>query len=167
MNDKRSSWVAAISSSPVTWRITKFPISAAGGLFPIKRGDYYQTIFRSSEMYLTAAECYAKLNMEDSARFFIDAIRKRANPTIKDITASGASLIDSIYKERRKELCFDGGLRMYDLLRWKRPVNRMDALNPNVKNLPYPSNKAIAPIPKNGCGPVRITTKSWVLNLAT
>ncbi|WP_315816497.1 RagB/SusD family nutrient uptake outer membrane protein [Paraflavitalea speifideaquila] len=70
--------------------------------------DYYPPIIRSSEMYLTAAEASAKINDDNTAKFYLNAIRKRADPTIADITATGNALIDSIYKERRKELCFEG-----------------------------------------------------------
>lgn len=115
LNDKRSAWV---NSSSQGWAIMKFPKSATGQ-FPIADGDHYQTVLRSSEMALTAAEAYANLNIEDSAQYYINAIRKRANPTLIDITATGAALIDTIYKERRKEMSFDG-LRMFDLLRWKK-----------------------------------------------
>jgi hypothetical protein len=55
-------------------------------------------------------------------------------------------LLDLIYKERRKELAFES-LRMYDLQRWKKGVNRIDVMAGSPANLPYPSNKAIAPIP--------------------
>lgn len=143
-NDKRKIWVTQI---PMGWRVTKFPRSAAGGLSTLPDSDYFQTIFRSTEMALTAAESYSKLNMYDSARYFIDLIRLRANPTLSNISATGAALLDSIYIERRKELCFDG-LRMFDLQRWKKDVYRMDALTPQVQHLPYPNNKAIAPIPQ-------------------
>lgn len=144
INDKRKNWV---TQSGIIWIISKFPKSVTGQ-FPLGAdGDYYQTLFRTSEMCLTAAEAYAKLNMEDSARYFIDRIRLRANPSLSNITASGPALLDSIYKERRKEMCFDG-LRMWDLLRWKKPVNRIDINNPNAKDLPYPNNKAIAAIPR-------------------
>lgn len=147
VNDKRRNWVTTTTSG---WRITKFPIGAAGGLYASNtNGDHYQTIIRSTEMCLTAAEAYAKLGggYEDSARLLIDAIRFRANTKVTKITATGTALLDSIYKERRKEMCFDG-LRMFDLLRWKKGVNRQDALSPAAQTLPYPSDKAIAPIPK-------------------
>jgi hypothetical protein len=142
-NDKRKNWVKKVS---LDWYINKFPTGITKK-FPIADGDYYQTLFRSSEMCLNAAETYAKLNMEDSARYYIDAIRKRANPTLSSINAQGTALLDSIYKERRKEMAFDG-FRMFDLQRWKIGVNRLDASSPNVQNLPYPSDKAIAALPK-------------------
>lgn len=139
--DARKIWVTASSGN---WRIAKYPQGVIPG-FSVPSASYYQTLIRSSEMYLIAAECYANLN-NDSARYYLDAIRQRANPAALPSTATGADLLDSIYVERRKELAFEG-LRMFDLLRWKKGVNRTDAWNSGLKILPYPSSKAIAPIP--------------------
>lgn len=143
LNDKRSMWV---NKTPDGWIITKFP-EAATGLFPLPNGDHYQTLFRSSEMSLIASEAYFNLHQEDSARFFLDAIRRRANPMLTAISASGDALKDSIFIERRKELAFEG-LRMFDLLRWKRGVKRLDSDDVTARELTYPNDKAIAPLPK-------------------
>lgn len=141
--DKRANWV---KDTLGTWQIRKFPKKVTS-TFPLADGDYYQSVIRSSEICLTAAEAYAKLNMEDSARHYTDAIRQRANPSLANLTATGPALLDTIYKERRKEMCFDG-LRMWDLKRWKMGVQRMDSNNPNALSLPYPSNKSVAAIPR-------------------
>lgn len=141
-SDKRNAWVR---DSAQDYLITKFPVGVAGRN-SVPESDYYQTLFRSTEMALTAAECYAKLSMEDSARYFINQIRNRADiPAITPVV-TGAALMDSVRIERQKEMAFDG-IRMYDLLRWKQGVNRLDATSPDIEKLPYPSNKAIAPIP--------------------
>lgn len=141
--DVRNNWIKSGGFGGDT--IVKYPSDVVAG-FPISTMSYYQTIFRSSEMYLVAAESYAKIDEEDSARYYLDAIRRRADPTVSATTAKGANLLDSIYKERRKELAFEG-FRMFDLLRLRKEVNRRDAPNPSAQRLPYPSNKAISPIP--------------------
>lgn len=141
--DVRNTWAANTSGQ---WRIKKFPSAVAGGLGYDPLTDYYVPVLRSSEMFLTAAEASAKTNDEVNARLYLNAVRKRANQTVADVTATGASLMDSIYKERRKELCFEG-LRMWDLQRWKKTVIRPDVIPGYQTTLPYPSNKAIAPIP--------------------
>ncbi len=143
-SDKRNAW---ITNTGGKWYISKFPSGVVPGVTPAA-GSYYQTILRSSEMYLTAAESYAKLSIEDSARIYLDAIRLRAVPDAVPSTATGTALLDSIYKERRKELAFEG-IRMFDLLRWGKGVDRTDAWVPTARNLPFPSQKAIAPIPQN------------------
>lgn len=140
--DSRKAWVTKVGTN---WTITKFPTGVVADVTPAAQ-SYYMSVVRSSEMYLTAAEAYANLNMSDSAWFFLDAIRKRADATAPSSTATGPALLDSIYKERRKELAFEG-LRMFDLMRWKKPVNRLDFISPDLQTLPYPSNKAISPIP--------------------
>lgn len=141
--DVRRKWVKKNGGN---WQITKYPVNVIPG-FSVPTASYYQTVLRSSEMYLTAAEAYARLGAgsEDSARFYLDAIRKRADPTALPSSATGAALLDSICKERRKELSFEG-FRMFDLLRWKKEVIRRNGSSVE-QTLPYPSNKAIAPIP--------------------
>lgn len=142
-SDKRSKWVSMDTVSK-RWIVAKFPQGVTGDTYgPI--GDYYLTLFKSSEMYLNVAESYFDLNKEDSARFYVNHIRQRAG--ISETSVTGSNLRDSIYQERRKELAFDG-MRMFDLLRWKKGVYRKDALSANVKELSYPNDKAIAPIPK-------------------
>src|SRR5262249_42187152 len=111
-------------------------------------GAYYLTAIRSSEMYLTASESYAQLNNEDSARYYLNQIRTRAAIPAITNAVTGAALLDSIYLERRRELAFEG-LRMFDLQRWKKGINRVDGWNASALTLPYPSDKAIAPIPAN------------------
>ncbi|PWV51932.1 RagB/SusD family nutrient uptake outer membrane protein [Chitinophaga sp. S165] len=139
--DKRKAW---ISGDFDQWTITKFPEGVTPGLdFPEQ--SYLQPVIRSSEMYLTAAEAYHQLNNQDSAVYYLDAIRFRANPNTSATTATGNDLKVLIYKERRKELAFEG-LRIFDLLRWKQSIIRKDALPGSPKELPYPSSHAIAPI---------------------
>ncbi|OQP67607.1 hypothetical protein A4R26_12405 [Niastella populi] len=143
--DVRKIWIGAGSGGG--FKITKYPTNVVPG-FAAPATSYYQTLLRSSEICLNASEAYAKLGgiYEDSARFYLDAIRKRAVPSTSSSTATGPALLDSIYTERRKELAFEGQ-RLYDLLRWKRPITRLDESDPGSKTLPYPSKKAIAPIP--------------------
>ncbi|WP_188316214.1 RagB/SusD family nutrient uptake outer membrane protein [Chitinophaga agrisoli] len=138
--DLRNEWV---KKSGDNWIITKFPKGVVAG-FSDPSKSHYQTLLRSSEMCLTAAECYCSLNKEDSARYYLNLIRERVGVPI--VNATGVALTDSIAKERRKELCFEG-IRMYDLLRAGKSIYRKDATNPLAVTLPYPSNKAIAPLP--------------------
>lgn len=140
-SDLRNSWIG--SGTPDT--ITKYPGDVVPG-FSYAFTSYYPTILRSSEMYLTAAEAYVKLGDDVKARSYINEIRTRANIAILDESITGTALFDSICIERRKELAFEG-LRMFDLLRWKKSVVRQDALDVSAQILLYPSDKAIAPIP--------------------
>lgn len=142
--DLRNSW---IKDTAGILQVRKFPVNAVPGIIN-PRIAYYQTLIRVSEMFLTAAETYAQLGNEDSARYYLDCVRKRADNTVLASVAKGRSLLDSIYKERRKELCFEN-IRMFDLLRLKSNVKRGDVGGAAPSTLPFPSNNAIAPIPLN------------------
>lgn len=141
-NDIRKAWV---SFEDGYWSIKKFPSDLIPDVSPAD-ASYYHPVLRSSEMFLIAAEAFMQQNKEDSARFYLNAIRKRAHIDTLNADINGTALLDSIYMERRKELSFEG-LRMYDLLRWKKGVYRKDAASPSAQSLPYPSNYAIAPLP--------------------
>lgn len=142
-DDRRAAWVTASESG---WLVTKFPEGAVG-TFPLPYGDYYEVLLRSTEMCLTAAEACAELGQEEEARRYLDIIRQRAIPGTAPATESGEQLRDAIRLERRKELAFDG-LRMFDLQRWQLSVYREDATSEEVRYLPYPSDRAISPIPQ-------------------
>lgn len=146
-NDIRSSWITVSGMNDI---VTKFP-RGVGNEAPAPRfaeNNYYPCLIRSSELTLTAAEAAARLNQEDIARKHLNDIRKRADHSIEPVLATGQALLDSIYKERRKELCFEGW-RLYDLQRWKMGIHRKDVSPeyPSFKDLNYPNDKAIAPIP--------------------
>src|SRR5690606_25289353 len=76
-NDVRNYWIGGEENA---WQIKKFPSNVVPG-FNNPAGSFYQTIIRSSELYLNAAESYAKLDIPDSARYFLDAVRLRADST--------------------------------------------------------------------------------------
>lgn len=139
--DKRRVWVTLSGSD---YNITKYPNSIVAG-YTYPEGAYFQPVVRSSEMVLTAAEAYAKVNNEDSARYYLNIIRTRAGIPALTNTITGTALVDSVYKERRRELCFEG-LRMFDLLRTGKGVSRADAPNPAAINLLYLGFKTVAPI---------------------
>jgi hypothetical protein len=148
-NDIRKNWLKdSVVSGNKLPLVRKFPSAVAAEVISVTNPDlsYYSSILRSSEMALVMAESSAKTGDENTARTYLNAIRKRANPAIADVNAAGGALIDSIYKERRKELAFEG-LRMFDLQRWKLGVNRGEVLPGAPNKLSYPNDKAIAPIP--------------------
>lgn len=145
--DIRKAWISSGGAGKDS--IRKFPINIVAGFGTTSLGvarSYYPTILRSSEMFLTVAEASAKTGDENTAKTYLDAIHKRAVSTATPSTATGNALLDSIYLERRKELSFEG-LRMFDLLRWKKAVIRTDVATGGSTNLSYPNDKAIAPIP--------------------
>ena len=74
----------------------------------------YIPVLRLSELYLIAAEAAVKLNNNDKAVKYLDAIVSRANP---EKTVQGKTVtLDDVLLERRKEL-FGEGHRFFDALR--------------------------------------------------
>lgn len=147
-NDSRKNWIKPGDLG--TDSIKKYPTNILPGFGNdeySKALSYYPTLLRSSEMFLTVAEAAAKIGDENTARIYLDAIRKRADPTAESTITSGVDLLNLIYTERRKELAFEG-YRMFDLLRWKQGVTRSDAALGAPLILNYPNNKAVAPIPE-------------------
>jgi hypothetical protein len=141
-NDLRNAW---FKDTAGIYQVSKFPVNAIAGIIN-PRIAYYQPVIRASEVLLTAAETYAQLGNSDSAIYYLDLIRKRADNTAPPTIANGSALLDSIYLERRKELCFEN-MRLFDLLRLKKDIDRKDVNNPAPAKLPFPNNKAVAPIP--------------------
>lgn len=147
-NDLRRAWVSFVATpAPGYWNVTKYPSGATADPTTDIANAYYQTALRSSDLYLVAAECYANLGREDSALYYLNAIQRRANAVLTPSSITGKALLDSIYKERRKEMSFEG-MRMFDLLRWKQGVTRSDETAPALKSLSFPNSRAIAPISK-------------------
>lgn len=105
-----------------------------------------QKLFRISEVYLSRAEAQAELNNLPAALADLNTIRRRANPATPLLNISSQQqVLDSIFVERRRELCFEGHL-LFDIARKKRSVVRTDCTG-NACNLPYPSTLFAVPIP--------------------
>lgn len=81
-------------------------------------------ILRLSELYLIAAEAAVKLNDNDKAVKYLDAIVHRANPG-KTMKGEKVTLTD-VLLERRKEL-FGEGHRFFDALRNHQTIVRREA----------------------------------------
>jgi len=141
-SDLRNAW---FKDTAGIYQVSKFPVNAIAGIIN-PRIAYYQPVIRASEVLLIAAETYAQLGNGDSAIYYLDLIRKRADDTALPTIANGSALLDAIYLERRKELCFEN-MRLFDLLRLKKDIDRKDVNNPAPAKLPFPNNKAVAPIP--------------------
>ncbi|MDR1056690.1 MAG: RagB/SusD family nutrient uptake outer membrane protein [Prevotellaceae bacterium] len=100
-------------------------------------------IFRISEMYLIAAEGWAKGTSRDEGKALahLNSLRtKRGLSALNDLI--GSNLTDEILRERRRELCFEG----HGLIDHKRLntsiVRTADPVNPENPNLGmvYPNN---------------------------
>ena len=90
-------------------------------------------LFRLGEIYLNAAEAAIELNLEASARDYIEPIRTRAGlqQNLRLESYSGIDLRDRIRNERKLEMAFEDH-RYWDVRRWRIAT---DALSIQVEGL--------------------------------
>jgi len=106
-------------------------------------------VFRLSEAYLNAAEAAAKLNQNDKALKYLNAIVNRANP---DKSVEGTITLEMVLNERRKEL-FGEGHRAFDLLRNGITIYRTEDayngmfLSDHARVIDWNNFRCILPIP--------------------
>lgn len=111
-------------------RRTKFYKRVTSSTYSLLKGgnDELASSFRTAELYLTAAEAYARLDSMDQAIASLTPLmEKRLNQSalqttlelIKDMTQE--ELIQEILDERARELAFEGH-RWFDLRRTTRPA---------------------------------------------
>ena len=119
-------------------------------MYAIKYNKEANSDEKLSELYLIRAEAAAEKATPDFtlANADLNLIRKRADPSATNLNITVKNdLIDAILLERRKELAFEGNL-LFDLLRRKKDVTRVDA-TATVKNLSTDDNRLIMPLPAN------------------
>ncbi|AKD03085.1 RagB/SusD family nutrient uptake outer membrane protein [Pontibacter korlensis] len=103
-----------------------------------------KAIIRMSEVYLIAAEAAARLNQEDLARTYLNALVSERDPDL-EYTSSGQQLIDNIILERRKELAFEGD-RFHTLNRLMLDITDRPA---NPTTVEYGDYRRVLPIPQS------------------
>jgi starch-binding outer membrane protein, SusD/RagB family len=103
-------------------------------------------ILRLADVYLIAAEASAPVN-ETNARTFLNFVATRRDASFTGYTSTGASLVNDIIQERRKELAFEGD-RFHDLNRLKLPINRSLNYPLAARTIAYPFDKRLLPIPQ-------------------
>lgn len=97
-------------------------------------------LIRLSEMFLNKAEAEYHLGNTGAAQDAFDVVAQRSDAALADNVNSGATLLDDILTERRKELAFEGH-RLFDVNRNKLDMNRIPG------NVTYPDCLTIYPIP--------------------
>lgn len=101
-------------------------------------------VARLSEMYLIAAEAMARQSKPTEALTYLNPIVERAGLTAYTDTSD---ILEKIFLERRKELAFEGRL-FFDIVRYKKNVERNTDCMSSVCSMAYPSNYFVLPIPK-------------------
>ncbi|WP_411275297.1 RagB/SusD family nutrient uptake outer membrane protein [Daejeonella sp.] len=91
-------------------------------------------LMRSSEMFLTLAEAYAKTGSDVNARNALFTLVKMRDPNAVISTNNGQALTEEILLDRRVEL-WGEGFRWLDLKRLNLPLDRTPAAFPNFEPL--------------------------------
>ncbi len=103
-------------------------------------------VLRLSELFLNRAEANAELNNLTAALIDLNIIRKRANPaSINIVSTDKQTILDEIFIERRRELCFEGHT-FFDYSRKQKNITRTDCNAANC-SFTYPNNKYACVIP--------------------
>ncbi len=141
------------AAGDVRGQATMFVRPASGGNFYYTRK--YQgvadsinniRILRSSELYLSRAEAYAKTGLLTEALADLNTIRRRGNPAATNfVSTDQQTIVDEILAERRRELAFEGHL-FFDLARNKKDLVRIDN-TAAIKSFAWPSPFYAYPIP--------------------
>jgi starch-binding outer membrane protein, SusD/RagB family len=109
-------------------------------------------ILRYADVLLILSEAYARTNDEPNALTRLNQLAQLRDPSFAGYTSTGATLIEDILTERRKELAFEGH-RYWDLTRLNRDVVRVNVNNNYPSNAPLTlaigSAKRIWPIPQS------------------
>ncbi len=103
-------------------------------------------VLRLSEVYLIAAESAARTNNETDALKYLNTLVAQRDASLV-YASTGATLIEDIITERRKELAFEGD-RFYDLNRLKRDIVRVGGKYA-IRTVPFSNNFRIGPIPQS------------------
>lgn len=78
--------------------------------------EYNTVLWRLADIYLLRAECRARLNKNTEAIADLNIVRQRANAKLYDASEYDGDLRYAIFKEREKELLFEGH-RYFDIIR--------------------------------------------------
>lgn len=104
-------------------------------------------VARLSELYLIIAESAARQGDEATALKFLNDVAKNRDASFAGFTSTGATLIEDIITERRKEFAFEGN-RYQDLQRLKRDVTRTAEYPSAARSITATDTRRIAPIPQ-------------------
>jgi starch-binding outer membrane protein, SusD/RagB family len=104
-------------------------------------------IIRLSELYLNRAEAYAELDNLTAALTDLNLIRKRGLPSATNFTSTDKQVVlNEIFNERRRELCFEGHA-FFDFSRKQKNIVRTDCIS-TICSFTYPNSKYACIIPQ-------------------
>lgn len=144
-NDVRSLYEAGDVRAALFLQPSKYPgeywsLKYPGRLGKVPKREYNTPVLRLAEMYLIRAE--AILNGASvsgvTAIADINAIR-----TKRGLAATASVDLSEIYKERRRELCFEGN-ELFDLARTQRSLVRVDYTGLSNKDIAFAAGGSAA-----------------------
>ena len=103
-------------------------------------------ILRMSDVYLIAAEASYRTGNETDAKTYLNYVATRRIKNFTGYTSSGATLLNDILNERRKELAFEGD-RLHTLNRLKLAIVRSTDYPVDARNIAYWDYRRILAIP--------------------
>jgi hypothetical protein len=101
-------------------------------------------VLRLSEMYLIRAEAILNGATISGATALEDVNMIRSN---RGATPFGSISLQELYRERRRELCYEGH-ELFDLARTQRGLVRVDYDGAVNQNIPFPDDRWAMPIPQ-------------------
>lgn len=113
-----------------------------------------QQAFRTAEAYLNLAEAYARQATPDTnkALYYLNELRKNRIENYQNLTMADFSttdkLIQFIWDERRRELCFEECHRWWDLRRTTQPQLKHKWINETIYTLKQGDEAYVLSIPK-------------------
>ncbi len=111
-----------------------------GGNSEYARWTCQPKVIRIAEMYLIAAEAYAKLGMVTEGARYLNAFESRRIAGYTEQTFANADeLMQEVKNERQREFLGEG-MRLFDLKRWHDDIRRGTPQQMNLCNLPGQSN---------------------------
>ncbi len=97
---------------------------------------------KTSEMYLIKAECLARNNQNTQAVDLLNLLRRKRLSTYTALDPNSSNVLKLVMDERRRELFYMGGLRIFDLKRlnkdasFKTDLTRLDSKSNVLATLP-------------------------------
>ncbi len=127
--------------------INSFPFSFSKKYQGMNDSANNVKIMRLSEVYLNRAEANAELNNLPAALADLNLIRKRALPSATTFTSADKQVVlNEIFNERRRELCFEGHA-FFDFARKQKNIVRTDCIS-TICSFTYPNSKYACIIPQ-------------------
>lgn len=148
VNDVRYGVSVRARANPGPAGSSNFVVGKFIGRLPLQDGVNDNKLFRIGEMYLIRAEANARLGQDAPALADLNALRTARITGYVNQTLSGATLLNNIILEKRKELLYEGH-RWFELRRLKQGIVRSECAPPCIStNLAATSPRFILPIPQ-------------------